>query len=327
MAEQPSRRLIVGIGGGVILIAGLTALYIVFLRPQMKEWTKINREIKDRKAELVRLQEAFGEQKDPKVMLKTLRLEIQNLGKAKAALNKIKRPGTEMKDMPVDLMDPDEEIRKALFDEYIKLLMETEEANIEKALKAAKIDPPVINLLTPLRSTVEAPYYINRQTGLQGIINALVKTQESSGDRILFQELDLEDYAKGIERRSGSQNVLSYYLVLTMDMDNLISFIYNLRDEEGYYYVEEMTIKPATRQRFGTKVELLVDARINTVLIYKSEELKEIQKAVQRSEVKSQRQAEGGTVGGFLALAAGIQKTTQKQIEREKNKKWYEFWK
>jgi hypothetical protein len=32
-------------------------------------------------------------------------------------------------------------------------------------------------------------------------------------------------------------------------------------------------------------------------------------------------------VGGFLALASGIQETTEKEIERQKNKKWWEFWK
>jgi hypothetical protein len=294
----------------------------------MKEWQAINRQIKDRKAELVRLQKAFSNQKDPKAALRNLKLEINNLGKANAALSRIKRPGMEEKDLPPELLDPDLRIRKALFDEYNKMVMEGELKNIKAALEDAKIDAPEIKLHTPLLSTVELPYYFNRQTGLQGIVNALIKTQANSNDKILFQELGLEDYNKGSLRSKGAQNVLSYLMEMTMDMNNLISFIYNLNDEEGYYYVEKINVKPATRQRFGTQdVKLLVDARINTVMIYKSAALKELKKAVAKSELASKRQSTGGKVTGFMALAAGIQKATERELERKANKKWYEFWK
>jgi hypothetical protein len=230
--------------------------------------------------------------------------------------------------MPPELMDPDPNIRKALFDEYNKMVMESEQESIEETLQGAEIDYPDFNLHTPLKDTAEAPFYINRKTGLQGIVNALVKTQDSSDEKILLQELRLEDYDQAIRRSTGSQNVLSYYMEMTMDMNNLISFIYNLNDEEGYYYVESMSVKPATRQRFGSQgTKLNVDARINTVMIYQSEALRELKQKVEQSQLQTQHGGKGGRLGGFLALAAGIQKTTEKEIEREKTKKWYEFWK
>ena len=328
MAAKLNKRLIVSIGGGVVLIAAIVGLYIMFLRPQMKEWKEVNREKKDRQAELARLKNTFQNQDDPKIVLKTLRLEIGNLGKANHALSKIKRPGTEMKDLPPDLKDPDPKIQKALFDEYTSILMTSEQENIEADLQEAKIDPPEIKLHSQLWSTFEVPYYINRKTGLQGIVNALIKTQAASEDKILFQELKLEDYANGIKRRKESQNVLSYFMVMTMDMDNLISFLYNLNEEESYYYVEKMTIKPATRQRFGGEsAKLLVDARINTVLIYQSEVMKELKGAVEKAKQESKRASKSGKVGGFLSLAAGASRAAEAEVERKANKKWYEFWK
>jgi hypothetical protein len=329
MAEKLNKRLIVSIGGAVVLIAAIGGLYMMFLRPQMKEWNKVNRLKKERATELARLKKAFGKQNDPKIILKALRQEISNLGKANRALSRIKRPGTEMKDLPDELKDPDPQIRKALFDEYNSMLMKSEQESIEAALKEAKIEPPDFSLHSNLKGTHEVPYYINRKTGLQGIINALIKTQAASNDKILFQELGLENYAKGLNRRRASINVLSYFMQMTMDMDNLTSFLYNLNEEEGYYYVEEMTIKPATRQRFGGRdAKLLVDARINTILIYQSEVAKDLRMAVEKSAKQSTaRVSKSGKVGGFLSLASGTARTAERELERQKNKKWYEFWK
>ena len=329
MAEKLNKRLVVSIGGAVVLIAAIAGLYVMFLRPQMKDYKEIKSKKKERQAELTRLKKTFNNQDDPKIILKTLKLEINNLGKANRALSKIKRPGTEMKDLPSDLKDPDPKIQKALFDEYTSMIMASERENIEADLREANIEPPDIKLHTNLRSTVEVPYYINRKTGLQGIVNALIKTQAASEDKVLFQELRLEEYATGIKRRRESQNVLSYFMVMTMDMDNLISFLYNLNEEEGYYYVEKMIVKPATRQRFGGQsAKLLVDARINTVMIYQSEVMKQLKSAVMKSNQGLRRASKGGKkVRGFLSLAGGAKKTAAAEVERKKNKKWYEFWK
>jgi hypothetical protein len=329
MAEKLNKKVIVSIGGAVFLIAAIGAMYIVFLRPKMTEWTTANREKKNRQKELTRLRSVFDNGQKPKTKLHALQAELKEIEKANKALGKIKRAGMELVDIPPELKDPDPNIRKVLFDEYNAKFMKDQQGSIEAALDKAEIDPPDdFSLFTPLRGTEELPYYINRTTGLQGITSALIKTQEASDEKIIFEKLGLEHYAGGEKRRQGSLNVLSYLLELTMDMDNLISFLYNLNEEEGYYYVDNMTIKPATRGRFGGQdVKLLVDARINTIMIYKSEVMKDLKRAAEQSAIQTRRRTTGGKVGGFLALAAGSQKAADKEVERQQNKKWYEFWK
>jgi hypothetical protein len=193
-------------------------------------------------------------------------------------------------------------------------------------LTAAQISPPDIQLYTGLGSAEEAAYYMNRAGGLQGIIDALVETQ-TEGGRVVFDELRLEPYTKGKQRRRGAVNILSYGLQMTMNLENLISFIYHLQEQDGYYFLEQLAIKPGM-SRAGTQTPLDVNATVNTLLVFKSEEKKAVKRAA--AETTKQRAASkvsGGRVGGLVGLAMGMRRTIEAEKEAEKNKKWYEFWK
>lgn len=326
-----NRRLIVSIGGIVAALVVLVSLYIMVVRPQVKKWNDVRVELKKNKKKLTELRKAFGDQEDPRVELATLRQELKNVGRANNALKKIKKPGLESDDLPKELKDPDPKIKIALVNDYLKEVMSVSEENIRTDLKDAGIDAPNFKLYTHLKYFPEAAYYMNRANGLQGVINAIVKTKTATDSEITFNQLGLEGYARGIKRRESSRNVLSYSMQMTMDMQSLMVFMYNLQEEDGYYFVSSMNVRPAVSRRFSTQktnsLKLLVDARINTVMIYKSRVIEDLKKAVaSSSDAKKRTLQSGGKVTGFLALARGMTATAEKEAGGQE-KKWWEFWK
>ncbi len=328
MAEKLDRKIVVGIGGAAIALAVIIGAYIMLVRPQMKGYRETRAAVKERQTRLDELREAFGNQDDPKIELGILSKEVENLSKASSAFDKIKKAGVESTDLPEELRDPDSQIRLELFRDYIKEVMSVSEKNILNDLTSVNITPPDIELYTQLDKYGEASYYMNRAGGLQGVINSLVRTQSGSKDKIIFDKLKIEDYDKGKDRKSAAGNVLSYFVGMTMDMDNLVSMIYNLQEEDGYYFVEEMSIKPSTRGRFdGGEVKLLVDARINTVMIYRSEVESEVKRVMKKAGQADVQDVAGSALSGFFALAVGGERQIEEELERKKNKKWYEFWK
>jgi len=328
MEAKLNRKIVVGIGGVAVAVAILAGMYLLIVRPRMKDWNETRAQIKDRQKRLDQLRKDFSDQDDPSIELRILYAEVQSLEEANKALEKVKKAGRESEDLPEQLKDPDPKIKLELHRDFIKEVMASDEEKITKDLEGAEITPPDFKLYTELKYPGEAAYYMNRSDGLRGIVNSMVKAQ-SRGSDIIIDKLTLEDYAKGSKRRSAAGNVLSYFFVMTMDAKSLVSFMYNLKDEEGYYFVEEMTIKPATRGRFGGSEDpkLLIDARINTVMIYKSEVEKEIKKGAAKAAEAKGRVLGDGKVTGFLALAMGMKKSAEKEVERAANKKWYEFWK
>jgi hypothetical protein len=262
-----------------------------------------------------------------------LRQELKNLGKANASLEKIKKPGLESDALPKELKDPDPRIRKALVNDYMKEVMAVTEQNMKQALGDVQITAPDFKLFEPIYAFPQAAYYMNRANGLQGIISALVKTKSEHGGEITLAALGLESYKKGIKRRKASQNVLSYTMEMTMNLQSLMSLMYNLQEEEGYYFVSDMTITRATSRRFSSRdssddIKLLVGARINTVMIFESQMAKALKKAVEKSaSAKKQRSRKRRRGGGLFALAGGMRQTALEEVKRGTEKKWYEFWK
>ena len=328
-----NRRLIVSIGGIVAALVVLVSLYILVVRPQMKKWNDVRVELKKNNKKLTELRKAFGGQDDPRDELATLRQELKNVGRANNALKKIKKPGLESDDLPIELKDPDPKIRVALVNDYLQEDMSVSEENIRKDLDDAGIKAPNFKLYTHLKYFPEAAYYMNRANGLQGIINAIVKTKTATDSEITFNVLGLEGYTRGIKRRESSRNVLSYSMQMTMDMQSLMVFMYNLQEEEGYYFVSSMNVRPTISRRFSTQkktdnLKLLVDTRINTVMIYKSQVIKDLKRAVASSSDAKKRslQSSGGKVTGFMALARGMATSVESKTS-EQEKKWWEFWK
>ena len=336
MEMKPNRRLIVSIGGMAAAIAVLVGLYVVVVRPRTKAWRDVRVEIKKSDKRLADLKKMFRGQDDPKAEIKILRQEFTNLQKANASLNKIKKPGIEAKDLPDEIKDPDPKLQVDILNEYMKEVMSVSEENITKDLEEIQIPAPDFKLYNKMYVFPEAAYYMNRANGLQGIINAIVRTKSETGGEITFAELKLEDYKKGSRRREASRNVLSYSVEMTMNLQSLMSLMYNLQEEEGYYYVSNMTVKPAKSRRFSSgdasgDFKLLVDARINTVMIFKSQMKSASRQAAGKSADAKQSaanlRARGGKFGGLMALAGGMKKTATKEIQEAADKKWYEFWK
>lgn len=349
MEAKFSRRLVVSIVGVLIVLGLALGGYFVIAGPRMKEWKEARKEINERRKRLKELKKAFSNQNDPRVELKTLQQEIKNLKKATSALDSIKKAGVETKDLPKELKDPDPAIRKELYRDYIKEVMSATEENMKENLKNAGIASPDMKLYTQLSDALEATYYMNRAGGLQGIINSMVKTQ-SEGSTIVFDGLVLEDYKKGRKRREGAVNVISYFLEMTMDTESLMSLLYNLQEEDGFYYVHELRLEPVGkgRSRFGSgrsridsgrsmlgttgsqfgasDEKLKVTARIDTILVFKSEVKKQVAKAAAKTFAKrgTKKQKIGG---GLLGLFAGMKKQIEKEKQKQASKKWYEFWK
>jgi hypothetical protein len=327
MDKSLIRKIIVGVGGGVALIAILITLYIMVVKPKLKGWNDVRVEVKKLEKKRDELREIFANQNDPRVELKILQQEIDSLETANRGFDKIKKPGVEAGDLPKELKDPDQQIRLELFRDYLKEVMSIAEQNIKSDLEEAGIVAPTLELYTELAHPQEAAYYMNRAGGLKGLVNTIIKTKSATNKKILFDSLEIEGYRAGTKRRAAAGNTLSYSVEMIMDMQSLMAFAYNLNEEDGYYFFEQMTIKPVPRRRTsGGEVVLLVNARVNTVRIYKSEVMSAVKKAMKKSAEASKKKASSGKLTGFLALAVGGG-GSEGEGGGTSEKKWYEFWK
>ncbi len=332
MEMKPNRRLIVSIGGVVAALAVLVGIYVFIISPRTKAWREDRVEIQKSDKRLAELRILFKDQDGPKVEINVLKQEFKNLGKANASLDKIKKKGMETKDLPKELMDPDPKLRIALINDYMKEVMSVSEENIKQDLVNVQIMAPDFKLYNKIKASPEAAYYMNRANGLQGLVNAITRTKAENGGEIAFAELKLEDYDKGVKRRMASQNVLSYSVEMTMNAQGLMSLMYNLQEEEGYYYISDMTVKPAASGRFSTGAssggfKLLVDARINTVMIFESQVESALKQAIQKAGGSKKGSGGGVASGWFAAFSMQAQQTADSEAGVKVEKKWYEFWK
>ena len=326
MAPKLNKKIIINVTGVVIVLALAAAGYLFYAGPRLKEWRDSVGEIKKRQGRLKELRKLFNEQDDPNVELMVLSREIKNLKKANKDLEKIKRPGIEVKDLPRELNDPDPAIKIELYRDYMKEVMETTENSMKDQLRNAKVSPPDIKLYDNLKTPAEAAYYMNRAGGLKGIVNAMERTQ-AGGSNIVFDKLALDNYKKGSKGRRGAINVLSYALKMTMDVESLMSFVYHLQEEEGYYYIEQLDVKPGRTMR-GAKRPLDIGLKVNTLLVFKSQAASQVKKAAAKT-AKTRRVKKGGgrRMGGLLGLAAGMKRTVREEKKAAGQKKWYQFWK
>jgi hypothetical protein len=105
-----------------------------------------------------------------------------------------------------------------------------------------------------------------------------------------------------------------------------MSFIYHLQEQEGYYYIEELDVKPGRALR-GAKRPLDIGMKVNTLLVFKSQAASQVKRAAAKSAQKRAKKKGGGGFGGLLGLAAGMKKAVQEEKKAAAEKKWYEFWK
>lgn len=323
MDPKLRRKLIVSGVGVAIFIALVAAAYIFVLSPRLKVWREAREEIGKRQTRLDELRKKFANQKNPQDEIAAVEQEIKNLRATIQQLEKVKTPGTETTSLPKELNDPEEAIRRELYKDYMKQVMDVAGGKIKERLKTAQISPPDLVLYEDLEQADEVAYYMNRAAGLQGIINALAKSR-SPESILTIDNLAMEKYAEGIKRREGAVNVLSYLLKTTMDTQTLISFLYNLRDESGFYYIESMEIKPGKSAR-GSSPQLSVEARIDTTMIFKSQV--EIQVRTVIAQASKPAAKAGGGGGGWMAEMAMAMKAEAERAKNRPKKKWYEFWK
>jgi hypothetical protein len=324
MDPKLRQKLIVSGVGLAVFIGLFTAAYIFYLGPRLKEWRENRKQVAERKERVEALHKEFGNQRDPRVELKTLEEEIQNLSNVLNDLKKIQTKGTEVGDLPSELNDPEEAIRRELYKDYMKQVMEVAGNKLKEKFKSGQISPPDLVLYEDLEKADEVAYYMNRAGGLTGIVEALAeaKTPEST---LVVDNITLEDYETGIKRREGAVNVLSYLLNMTVDTQTLISFIYRLRDQENYNFLDEIEINPRMLSRSSGQQQLNVQARINTTMTFESLVKSQVQTVIAKANQGSAKASSGGS--GFFALAMAIKKQQEEDALKEEETKWYEFWK
>ncbi|GAB4343687.1 MAG: hypothetical protein Kow0099_22390 [Candidatus Abyssubacteria bacterium] len=321
MDPKLKRKLIVSIGGIALVIALLVPLYILYGKQHVQTWLEARQELKKNEKRLEELRKAFDNQRNPQIELTKLREEVAELTKANNALQKLKTAGTETNQLPKTLDDPDPEIRKELYNEYMKPVMETSEEIIKERLRSARISPPEIKLFSPLENAEEAAYYMNRAKGMMGLIDALANSK-SPGGSIAIGKIELEEYedAKRNKRREGAINIMSYDLKLTMDTLSFVSFLYNLREGDNFYYIEEMNLVP--RRAAADNPQLEIQARINTTMVFQSQ----VQAQVKKIAAATGR-AGGKKLTGFMAIAGAMAKEREEYIKEQKERKWWQVWK
>jgi hypothetical protein len=318
MQPKVKKKLIVSIGGIAVFIALLVPVYLLYGKEPVKNWLQSRQQLKERQKRLEELRQAFDNQTNPQIELSKLKEEVARLTEANNALQKLKTPGTETGQLPQTLNDPDPEIRKELYNEYMKPVMETSENVIKEKLKGARISPPELNLYTPLDTAEECAYYMNRAKGLMGFIDALANSR-SPGGTLAISKIGLENYKDGSKRREGAVNIMSYDVALSMDTLTFVSFLYNLREGNNYYFFDEMNIVP--RRGAGDNAQLDIEARLNTTMIFESQVKAQVQKIAAAT-------AKGKVVGGgFMAIAAAMAQEREKALREQSEKKWWQVWK
>ncbi len=321
MQAKFSRKLIVSVSGVVAGLAALAVVYVIYLRPYVKLWLEARSEINKRKTRLEELRTAFGNQSNPQAEISVLKQEIAILTEANKALKKVKTPGTES--LPEVLEDPDEKIRLELYRDYLKKSLEDNEDNLKEKLRGANIPPPEFELYVEIDKVEEAAYYLNRATGLGGLVDAISKSRPGKAS-LTLDELSLEDYGEGNKRRDGAVNIYSYGLKMTMDNQTLISFLYNLQSQDSYYYVEDMQIEPRGGGGGSGSPQLGVTATVNTTMVFESQAKSQVKAAAEAiSAAGKPAAAGGGMLGAFLMMQSQIQEEKAKAGQ----KKWYQFWK
>lgn len=321
MEFKLTRKLVVSVTGVVVAVGLSVALYVLYGADYVKQWREVRTELRKREQRLGELRKEFAYVRDPKDELKVLRQEVKSLVEANQALQKVKTAGYETSDLPDALEDPEPEIRKELYKEYMKPVMEISEDNIKNKLREARISPPEIDLYTELSNADEAAYYMNRAAGVQGIIDALTRAKPS-GSTLVLDKVGFEDYDAGNKRREGAVNVMSYDLQMTMDTATLMSFLYHLREEDNYYFIERMQIIP--RRGLGGSQSLNIAARINTTMVFESQVKTQVRQAIAGASKPEGKR--GG--GGWMAdLARAMAQEREEALRAGEEKKWWEFWK
>jgi hypothetical protein len=321
MEVKLSRKLVVSIAGVVAGLAALAVVYALYLKPYVKVWLKARSEINERKTKLEEIRKSFGDQANPQSEIHTLQQEITVLVEANKALKKVKVAGTETSDLPKELEDPDTEIRRELYRDYLKQVMDLAEDSLKQKLKNANIPPPDFNLYTELENADEAAYYMNRAAGLRGLIEAIVKSR-ASGSAMTLDYLTMENYEEGKTRREGAVNIVNYALKMTMDTQSLVSFLYNLQSQDSFYYVEEMQLLPRGAGRGSGGAQLDVTTRINTTMVFQSQVDSQVQAAA-----AAITGGQNFSTGGIMALFAAAAQEVAAEQQRRSEKKWYQFWK
>ena len=325
MELKLNRKIVVNVVGVVVVLVLVIGFYVTFAKPRMKAWREGRSELRNRHLRLRELEKLFGGQADPRKELRTLKREIANLKEANEALEKLKKGGVEVRDFPKELNDPDRAIKIELYRDYMKEVMEVAEDNIKEQLRNAEITPPDINLYGGLSNPEEAAYYMNRAGGLSGIINAMEKSQ-SEGSKIIFDSLELENFKKSKRRRKGAINIMSYVVNMTLDTESLMSFIYHLQEQDGYYFVDSVKAKPGRALR-GAAKPLNVAARINTLIVFKSQEKKAVKAAAVKTSKSRKKRSGPRKMTGLMALAQGMKASVKQEQKERRERKWYQFWK
>ncbi len=320
MDAKLRRKIIVSAVGIVAAIGVLVGAYLFALKPYVKSWQAAREEIRTREKKLADLRKAFADQLNPEDEMKVLREEIDGLTKANQALKKLQTAGVEPKSLPAELSDPDPQIKIEMYKDYMKQIMDAAKEKIKEKLKTAQISPPDLQLYSELKKADELSYYLNRAAGLQGIVDALSKSRSSDGV-LVFDKLTLEDFGAGSKRREGAITILSYQLKLTMDTQSLMSFLYNLRDEPSYYYIEELDITPRSGGP-SKKQQLSVDTRVDTTMIFKSQVEAQVKEAAAAAS-----QSVGAPPGGLFGWAVQMKQQMEEDKKTGVQKKWYQFWK
>lgn len=317
-----SRKLIVNIVGAVLGVGVLIGAYTIFMKPKVDTWRAARGEIQQREDKLKALRTSFDNQYDPKSEIRTLRKEIKNLEDANKSFDKIRRPGMETSDLPPEINDPDPEIRIELIRHYMVEVMNITEEKLKTTLRNAQVSPPEIELYNDLENAEEAAYYVNRAGGLTGIVDAMAQTK-SEGANLYFQDVQLENYEEGNKRRSGAINVLSYQLKMTMDTQSLLTFLYTLQEQEGFYYVSSMQIEPSAGRRGAS--QLSIEARIETTMVFESQVENQLKAVAAKTGATGKKK--GGRGGDWMsAVIAGMKAEAEAEKARQANKKWWQFW-
>jgi len=334
MADSSQRKIVISVVGLAVVLGLAIAGYMFVAKPKLKQWGDDRKQIKKREKTLNAFRKSFGEQKDPNTELRLLKTEVLRLIQANKTLERIKIPGVEKTDFPEELKDKDPAIEKELFRNYMEHTMDAQENALVNMFKEARIPPPDIELYEDLSHADEAAYYTNRAAGLKGIVSALAKTA-SQGNAIIVEDIEFEDYKKGRMRSKGVLNVLSYSLDMTVNAESMAAFLYNLKEEKGYYYVETIEMEPSSKHSFSKGgdsggMNLSVSAKINTTMVFESKIKRAVSKATTRMIKAAGKRPGGGAkkgsgMGGIFGMASGMQSTLSEEEERARQKKWWQF--
>lgn len=308
----------------VAVLGTLLTVYLTMLAPQLRERRKTRHALTEVQERFKQVQADFGYNPNPQAELDLLRQEIDALDVALKSMGKLGEATLPEPLMPPELDTPDDAQLLRRYRTHLEDLAEEIDTRVRDAYSQRRIifDRSIV-LDSEIRSTAEARF---RKANL--LVAEELSLMLLSADIFALRKLD----AKPPVRR-GDILQFTFDVEVEMAADNLVRFVYLLREQPAYYYLEDVDIRPVSDARGASyfepreSLDIRMAATIGTVRSQTETETPEErrEKAKQLAEQRQEQEAKKSS-DPWAAMMRQLDDPTADKSQFGEKKPWWKFW-